>query len=100
MSNARTGSPTDFTPQWGHPKPLWMLFMTEFWERFCYYGMRWALTLYIVAAFFGGDPAGPGQCQPYLRRLHRPGLRHLACSVAWSPTRFSASSARSCWAAS
>jgi POT family proton-dependent oligopeptide transporter len=42
----------------GHPRPLWMLFMTEFWERFCFYGMRWALTLYIVAAFFGGDPAG------------------------------------------
>jgi len=42
----------------GHPRPLWMLFMTEFWERFCYYGMRWALTLYIVAAFHGGDPSG------------------------------------------
>jgi POT family proton-dependent oligopeptide transporter len=41
----------------GHPRPLWMLFMTEFWERFCYYGMRWALSLYVVAAFFGGDPA-------------------------------------------
>ena len=42
----------------GHPRPLWMLFMTEFWERFCYYGMRWALALYVVSAFFGGDPAG------------------------------------------
>ncbi|KRG69574.1 peptide MFS transporter [Pseudoxanthomonas dokdonensis] len=42
----------------GHPKPLWMLFMTEFWERFAFYGIRWALTLYIVAQFFGGDTAG------------------------------------------
>jgi POT family proton-dependent oligopeptide transporter len=42
----------------GHPAPLWMLFMTEFWERFAFYGMRWALTLYIVAQFFGGDPSG------------------------------------------
>ena len=44
----------------GHPRPLWMLFMTEFWERFAFYGMRWALTLYIVAQFFGGDASGQG----------------------------------------
>jgi POT family proton-dependent oligopeptide transporter len=44
----------------GHPRQLWMLFMTEFWERFAFYGMRWALTLYIVAQFYGGDPAGQG----------------------------------------
>ena len=42
----------------GHPRALWMLFMTEFWERFAFYGMRWALTLYIVAQFHGGDAAG------------------------------------------
>ena len=42
----------------GHPRALWMLFMTEFWERFAFYGMRWALTLYIVSQFFGGDEAG------------------------------------------
>jgi POT family proton-dependent oligopeptide transporter len=41
----------------GHPRQLWMLFMTEFWERFSFYGMRWALTLYIVAQFFGGYAA-------------------------------------------
>jgi len=48
----------DFDEVMGHPRPLWMLFMTEFWERFAFYGMRWALTLYIVAQFFGGDAAG------------------------------------------
>ena len=42
----------------GHPRQLWMLFMTEFWERFAFYGMRWALTLYIVQQFFAGDPSG------------------------------------------
>src|SRR3989442_15860295 len=42
----------------GHPRPLWMLFMTEFWERFSFYGMRWALTLYMVAQFYGGSGAG------------------------------------------
>jgi POT family proton-dependent oligopeptide transporter len=44
----------------GHPKPLWMLFMTEFWERFAFYGMRWALVLYIVAQFHGGSATGEG----------------------------------------
>ena len=42
----------------GHPRPLWMLFMTEFWERFAFYGMRWALVLYIVAQFYSGDATG------------------------------------------
>ena len=42
----------------GHPAPLWMLFMTEFWERFAFYGIRWALVLYIVAQFYGGDAVG------------------------------------------
>ena len=32
--------------------------MTEFWERFAFYGMRWALTLYIVAQFFNGSSTG------------------------------------------
>jgi POT family proton-dependent oligopeptide transporter len=42
----------------GHPAPLWMLFMTEFWERFAFYGIRWALVLYVVAQFYNGDAAG------------------------------------------
>jgi len=48
----------EFKQTLGHPKPLWMLFMTEFWERFAFYGIRWALVLYIVAQFHGGDAAG------------------------------------------
>ncbi len=48
----------EFEDLWGHPKPLWMLFMAEFWERFAFYGVRWALTLYIVAQFFNGDASG------------------------------------------
>jgi POT family proton-dependent oligopeptide transporter len=47
-----------FPERLGHPKPLWMLFMTEFWERFAFYGIRWALVLYMVAQFHGGDATG------------------------------------------
>ena len=37
----------------GHPSSLWMLFSTEFWERFCYYGMRAMLAVYVAETFFG-----------------------------------------------
>ncbi len=32
----------------GHPKGFYTLFVTEMWERFCYYGMRALLTLYLT----------------------------------------------------
>jgi len=48
----------EFKQIMGHPAPLWMLFMTEFWERFAFYGIRWALVLYIVAQFYGGSGVG------------------------------------------
>lgn len=63
LPGAPAGRATDLL---GHPRQLWMLFMTEFWERFAFYGMRWALTLYIVAQFFGGDPSG----QAYASRTY------------------------------
>ena len=33
----------------GHPKGLVVLFFTEMWERFSYYGMRGLFVLYLVA---------------------------------------------------
>ena len=62
MSGAATTPASRPLPEFkqimGHPAPLWMLFMTEFWERFAFYGIRWALVLYIVAQFYGGDASG------------------------------------------
>ncbi|HLS12818.1 MAG TPA: oligopeptide:H+ symporter [Flavobacteriaceae bacterium] len=40
----------------GHPKGLFVLFFTEMWERFSYYGMRGILTLYLVASTAAADP--------------------------------------------
>lgn len=51
-------APREFKQVLGHPQPLWMLFMAEFWERFAFYGIRWAMVLYIVAEFYGGDNSG------------------------------------------
>ena len=33
---------------WGHPKGLYILFFTEMWERFSYYGMRALLIYYMI----------------------------------------------------
>ena len=37
-------------PQKGHPKGLYVLFATEMWERFSYYGMRAVLALFLINA--------------------------------------------------
>lgn len=56
-TDATPGVP-DFPQTMGHPRPLWMLFMTEFWERFAYYSVSWALVLYVVAQFYDGNASG------------------------------------------
>ncbi|EKE80799.1 peptide MFS transporter [Idiomarina xiamenensis] len=40
----------------GHPAGLYILFTTEMWERFSYYGMRALLVLTLVAATEGTNP--------------------------------------------
>ncbi|MEO0899865.1 MAG: peptide MFS transporter [Bacteroidota bacterium] len=40
----------------GHPIGLYILFMTELWERFSYYGMRAILTLYIAESAMSDNP--------------------------------------------
>lgn len=32
-----------------YPKQLWYLFFSEMWERFCFYGMRGMLTVFMVS---------------------------------------------------
>ena len=58
VDTSTPATPPTFREVMGHPQPLWMLFMTEFWERFAFYGIRWALTLYVVAQFYAGSGAG------------------------------------------
>jgi POT family proton-dependent oligopeptide transporter len=40
----------------GHPVGLYILFFTEMWERFSYYGMRGILVLYLTAETRGDNP--------------------------------------------
>ena len=57
MANSAT-APTK-KELFGHPVGLYILFFTEMWERFSYYGMRAILVLYLVSATTGGN-AGLG----------------------------------------
>ncbi len=43
--------------QKGHPKALYLLFFTEMWERFSYYGMRGILILYLTKSWLEGGLA-------------------------------------------
>lgn len=45
------------TVQKGHPKGLYLLFFTELWERFSYYGMRGILILYLTKQLVEGGLA-------------------------------------------
>jgi POT family proton-dependent oligopeptide transporter len=40
----------------GHPVGLFVLFFTEMWERFSYYGMRALLVLYLIEAVSSDNP--------------------------------------------
>ncbi len=40
----------------GHPSGLFVLFFTEMWERFSFYGMRVLLILFLTAAITGENP--------------------------------------------
>lgn len=40
----------------GHPAGLFVLFFTEMWERFSYYGMRALLVLFLTASITGVNP--------------------------------------------
>jgi POT family proton-dependent oligopeptide transporter len=68
---ASARSDSDFLPPppgefLGHPRPLWMLFGAEFWERFSYYGMRALLAVYVATTFFSLLPDGEAKAKASL----------------------------------
>ncbi len=40
----------------GHPAGLFIIFFTEMWERFSFYGMRILLVIFLTAPLFGENP--------------------------------------------
>jgi len=54
MSNKTSGAV--HKELFGHPVGLFILFFTEMWERFSYYGMRALLVLYLISELSGDNP--------------------------------------------
>lgn len=52
----QTLTPAHQRELFGHPAGLYILFFTELWERFSYYGMRAILTLYMLAKVSSANP--------------------------------------------
>src|SRR5215218_4040571 len=58
MSNVTAGDQAILqgsSSQKGHPKGLWVLFGTEMWERFNFYGMRALLSLFLAESLMMGQ---------------------------------------------
>ncbi|MGB3591245.1 MAG: peptide MFS transporter [Nonlabens sp.] len=53
----------------GHPVGLYILFLTEMWERFSYYGMRAILVLYLTSEVISDNP-GLGWTDPEALALY------------------------------
>jgi len=66
----------------GHPVGLYVLFFTEMWERFSYYGMRAILILYITAKTMDANP-GMGWSNSEALKLY--GLYTMLVYVASIP---------------
>lgn len=59
VTGAASDRPFDATAKRAkHPAGLFVLFFTEMWERFSYYGMRAIFTLYMVKALFVDHATG------------------------------------------
>jgi len=56
MSTTTTSNDFFKTNVLGHPAGLFVLFFTEMWERFSYYGMRSLLVMFLTASLTGAHP--------------------------------------------
>ena len=54
-----------FTQMRRHPRGIHVLFFTEMWERFSYYGMRALLVSYMTQHFLFDDGVAQGQYGAY-----------------------------------
>ena len=73
MSNdATTAPPPANGEEWfGHPRGLFYLFFAEMWERFCFYGMRNILVLYMISYFaFSKEDAQGGPYAAYTALIY------------------------------
>lgn len=70
-----------------HPKGLQVLFMTEMWERFSYYGMRAILVLFMTAAAFSGGLEFDLQTATAIYGLYTFGVYAMSLPGGWFADR-------------
>jgi proton-dependent oligopeptide transporter, POT family len=63
-ANDRESPPPAAAVSTTHPRGLWVLFITEMWERFSYYGMRALLMFYLIASTSAVLPDGDENTNP------------------------------------
>ena len=56
MADNKTGGLYEHGQVLGHPSGLFVLFFTEMWERFSYYGMRALLVIFLIGEMTGENP--------------------------------------------
>ena len=71
----------------GHPRGLYVLFFTEMWERFSYYGMRALLVLYMVAMVEKGGLGLTDKIATAIYGLYVAGVYMAALPGGWIADR-------------
>jgi POT family proton-dependent oligopeptide transporter len=64
-----------------YPKQIWILFLVEMWERFCFYGMRALLGLYISHLILTANYAPLGQAELEIKKTTFEKLNEEALTV-------------------
>ena len=80
---------TTTTGDWmGHPRGLSVLFFTEMWERFSYYGMRALLILFMVAPLAAGGLGFSTRHAAMIYGIYTSAVYGLSIPGGWIADRF------------
>src|SRR5690349_2955457 len=72
----------------GHPRGLMVLFFTEMWERFSYYGMRALLMLYMTLPVASGGLVIADKRAAFIYGFYTFGVYILSLPAGWVADRF------------
>jgi len=79
-NSASAAPPAHVKAAKGQPRGLWVVFISEMWERFSYYGMRALLVFYLISKISASNP-GFGWTEKSAQLL----LAVVTCAVYFTP---------------
>ncbi len=80
-------APATTPPTLSHPRGIWVLALTEMWERFTYYGMRALLVLFLVSKVSDGGFALDDHTAAAIYGLYTAGIYLMAVPGGWIADR-------------